>query len=542
MFVPRSSALALSFAVMASACGPSSVPAGASVAATPGAAATSVAPQLSDVQELTVAVPADGYRTDAKRNLPGQYPLNAGIYETLVNVSATYQLEPGLATKWEFRAPNTYRFSLRPNVKFHDGTPFTSKDVKATIDRMAGAGGGTVGVDERSAVIVDDLTIDITPKRTNLRAVEQFGHPAWSIHKAGSDVVARPVGTGPFRFVSYTKSEQFVVEAFADHWREKPTIKKITFRFMPDPNTRVLALQAGQVHIADVPRESAKTVTTGDLRLYTSRVGAYEAIYVNIRGADRSYDLGRDKAVREALAYAIDKQSAVQNVWQGNAEVLQTMVPPAILGSAASDVKGTQRDVNRAKQILEAAGWKAGADGIREKGGRKLSLTLVNGFPDPEIHKPLPEFLQAQLKEVGIDLKIVTVPDTAAYEKRLASGAQGDLWLEAGSQNDANPCFLPTLLFSSPQPGGTDQQNMYGNAFALGERFDSEIKRCNEATAVADVQKAAADAMKLLIDQEFVVIPIAGTLRLWGASAKLLDFVAHPSGLQQRWDKVKLAK
>src|SRR3989338_10028924 len=65
----------------------------------------------------------------------------------------TYQVEPGLATKWEFRAPNTYRFTLRPNVMFHDGTPFTAKDVKATIDRMAGAGGGTVAVDEKSAVI-----------------------------------------------------------------------------------------------------------------------------------------------------------------------------------------------------------------------------------------------------------------------------------------------------------------------------------------------------------------------------------------------------
>lgn len=519
---------------------PATAPGGASpAAASPAATAAS---QLADTQELIVGAAADGYRTDAKRNLPGQYPLNANIYETLVKVSSTYQVEPGLATKWEFRAPNTYRFTLRPNVKFHDGTPFTATDVKATIDRMAGAGGGTVGVSDQSAAIVDPMTIDITPKSTNLRALQQLVHPAWSIHKAGSDVLVKPVGTGPFKFVSYTKAEQLIVEANPDYWGDKPTVKKITFRFMPDPNTRVLALQAGQIHIADVPRESAKTVATGDLRLHTSAVGAYEAIYVNIRGGDAAFDLGRDKAVREALAYAIDKKAAVENVWQGNAEVLQTMIPPAILGSAAADVKGTDRDVSKAKQILDAAGWKPGADGIREKGGRKLSLTLVNGFPSPEIHKPLPEFMQAQLKEVGIDLKIVTVPDTAAYEALLAAGARGDLWLEAGSQNDANPCFLPTLLFSSPVPGGDEESNMYGNAFALGASFDTAITRCSEAADVAGVQSAAAAAMKVLIDQEFVVIPIAGTFRLWGASAKLLDFVAHPSGLQQRWDKVKLAR
>lgn len=538
----RPSAAALALILVAAACAPApaTAPGGASPAAT--AAATVAAQQLADRQEIVVAVGADQYRTDAKRNLPGTYPLNANIYDTLVTVSSTYQVEPGLATKWEFKAPNTYRFTLRPNVKFHDGTPFTSKDVKATIDRIVGAGGGTVGVDEKSAVIVDDLTIDITPKRTNLRALQQLVHPFWAIHKADSDVVNKPVGTGPFKFVSYTKADRFVVEANDDYWGGKPALRKITFRFMPDANTRVLALQAGEVQVTDVPRESAKTVATGDLRLYTSKVGAYEALYVNIRGADKAYDLGKDKAVREALAYAIDKKAAVENVWQGNAEVLQTMIPPGILGGAGSEVKGTNRDVAKAKKILDDAGWKPGADGIREKAGRKLSLTVVNGFPSPDTHKPLPEFMQAQLKEVGIDLKIVTVPDTAAYEKRLAAGAQGDLWLEAGSQNDANPCFLPDLLFASPVPGGDEESNMYGNAFALGAKFDTAIDGCRKASTVEEVQKAAAGAMKILVDDEFVVIPIAGTFRLWGASAKIIDFVSHPSGLQQRWDKVKLGK
>lgn len=520
------------FAVVAAACtpgGPSGAPAGQQV-------------QLADVQEVTVAVGRDDYRTDGKRNLTGMFPLNANIYETLVTLSPTYQVEPGLAEKWEFRAPNTYRFTLRSGVKFHDGTLLTAKDVKAVMDRMAGAGGGTVGVDEKSAVVIDDRTVDLTPKRTNLRALQQLVHPSWGIHKADADVVNKPVGTGPFKFVSYAKGESIVVEAFADYWGAKPTLKKITFRFIPDPNTRVLALQAGEVQVAtEIPRESAKTVATGDLRLVTSKPGAYEAIYVNIRGSG-DYATGKDKAVREAIAYAIDKKAVVENVWQNNAEISQTMIPPGILGDAASSVKGTTRDVNRAKKLLEDAGWKAGADGVRVKDGKRLSLEMVVGYPTPEIHKPLPEFAQAQLKEVGIELRIVTTPDTATYEKRLASGAQGHLWVEAGSQNDGNPCFLPELLFTSPEPGGDDEQNMYGNAFALGAKFDDAAKKCREATGVSDVQKAAADMMKVLIDDEFVVIPLAGTFRLYGASSKVLDLVAHPAGVHQRWDQVRVAK
>jgi len=503
-----------------------------------GGTAASPKVELAALQELTVAATADGYRNDAKRTNIGMYPLNTNIFETLVTLSPDYQVLPGLATKWELRAPNTYRFTLRTGVKFHDGSPFTAKDVVWSIQRIAKQGGGTVGVDDKSAVAVDDLTVDITPKRPNLRALQQLVHPSWSIAKADSDA-AKPMGTGPFKFVEYLKEQRIVVAANDEYWGGKPTLQKITFRFLPDANTRVLALQAGEVQISDIPKESAKTIT-GDFSVARSKVGAYEAIYVNIRGK-QGYDLGKDKAVREAIAYAIDKKVVVESVWQGNAEISQTMIPAGILGTEASRISGTNRDIAKAKKILDDAGWKAGTDGIREKNGRKLSLSMVVGYPNADVHKPMPEFAQAQFKEVGIDVKIVVTPDTASYEKRLANG-EGDLWVEAGSQNDANPCFLADLLFSSPEPGGDEEANMYGNAFAIGAAFDASIKRCREATATADVQKAATDAMKLLIDDQFVVVPLAGTYRIHGISSKVRDFVLHPAGIHQRWDSVKLNK
>ncbi|MEK7424535.1 MAG: ABC transporter substrate-binding protein, partial [Actinomycetota bacterium] len=444
-------AAGLAALLVAAACG---APAPSGTAASPGGtAAASAKVELAATQELAVAVGGDGYRNDAKRTNIGMYPLNANIFETLVTLSPDYQVLPGLATKWELRPPNTYRFTLRSGVKFHDGSPFTAKDVVWTMQRIAKQGGGTVGVDEKSAVAVDDLTVDITPKRQNLRALQQLVHTHWSIAKAESDT-AKPMGTGPFKFVEYLKGQRIVVAANDDYWGGKPTLRKITFRFLPDGNTRVLALQAGEVQISDIPKESAKTIT-GDFSVSRSKVGAYEAIYINVRGK-QGYDLGKDAAIRQAIAYAIDKKQVVESVWQGNAEVNQTMIPPAILGSEVSRITGTNRDVAKAKKILDDAGWKAGADGIREKNGRKLSLTMVVGFPTAEVHKPMPEFAQAQFKEVGMDVKIVTTPDTASYEARLAKG-EGDLWVEAGSQNDANPCFLPELLFSSPEPGGDEE-------------------------------------------------------------------------------------
>ena len=83
---------------------------------------------------------------------------------------------------------------------------------------------------------------------------------------------------------------------------------------------------------------------------------------------------------------------------------------------------------------------------------------------------------------------------------------------------------------------------MYGNAFAIGAAFDATIKRCNEAPTTAEVQKAAADSMKLLVDEQFVVVPLAGTYRISGISKKVLEFTVHPAGVHQRWDSIKLSK
>ncbi len=493
--------------------------------------------------ELIVGAGQDGYRADPpERANIGMYPVNTNIFESLVRLTPDYQVEPLLAESWEFVEPNTWRFKLRQGVTFHDGTPFTAEAVRWSMGRIAASGGGVLGVDENSTKVVDDFTVEITPTRPNRRLPQQLNHPNNSIVAPNSDPAQTRIGTGPFREVEYVKEDRYVVEAFDGYWGEKSKLSRITFRFIPDATTRVLALQSGEVDlIYEVPRESAQDLSSGgDLSLATSKVGAYEALYVNIHGA-APYDLGQDRAVREALTYAIDKDAIVSGVWQGNAEVSNTMIPPAILGAAAGTITGTTFDPDKARQVLDAAGWAPGGDGIREKAGRRLKLTMIVGYPNAEIHKPMPEFVQAQLADIGVEIEIVQTPDTATYEERLNTG-EGDLWAEAGSQNDGNPCFLPDLLFYSPEPGGDPESTAYGRAFAPGAAFDAHIDECRSAVSTEEVQEAAASAMKVLIDEEFVVIPLAGTYRLFGVSAKVEGFEAHPSGVNQRWGGVSVAE
>lgn len=487
--------------------------------------------------ELTIGYDADAYRIDPpERANVGYYPLNTNIFETLVRLTPEYQIEPLLAESWEFVEPNTYRFTLRQGVTFHDGTPFTAEAVLWSMGRIAQAGGGILLVDENSTKAIDDFTVEITPAQPNRRLLEQLNHPNESIVAPNTNPAEVRIGTGPFREIEYVPQDRYVVDAYDGYWGpDTPRVKRITFRFYPDPTTRVLALQSGEVDlVADTPPESAAQLEAeGQFRVITSPVGAYQALYVNIHGV-KPYDLGADPAVREALAAAINKEAIVAGVWQGYADPSTTMIPPAILGPAAANIQPVAADPARAAEILDAAGWASGANGVREKDGRPLKLTMIVGYPSAEDHRSMPEFVQAQLRDVGIEVEIVQTPDTATYETRLAAG-EGDLWAERGSQNDGNPCFLPDLLFSTPLPEGDPEAAMYGAAFAPGAAFDEFIGQCREATSIEEVQVAAAGAMQVVIADEFVVLPLAGTRQIYAVSEKVGDFAPHPSGINQRW-------
>lgn len=482
-----------------------------------------------DTRVLVVAVPADSYAGSSDGAL-ALYPVNTTVYEPLVRLGADYRVEPLLATQWELIPPNTWRFHLRQGVRFHDGTPFTAEAVRWTLERMARKGTGTLGIGPASTRVADDSTVDITPVVANRRLPEQLTHPNWSILAAGSDPASHPMGTGPFRFVEYRPNDHITVERFDGYWGVRATLDRLIFRFVPDPATRVLALRAGEVDIvSEFPRE----VT--DPRVVRSPVSGYETLYITLHGAP-PYDLGSELAVRRAVAASIDRAHISREVWRGAAEATPTVVPAAVLGAHASRVQGASYDPAKARAILDSAGWRVGGDGLRSRGARRLALTLVVGFPNPFIHRPMPELVQAALRTVGIDVRIVQLPDEAAWQARIKTG-EGDLWAEAGGQNDANPCFLAHLLFYS---GPRARPSGYARLFAPGPSLDRFVDACREAVVLDDVQRNAAAAEHVLVDETSVVVPLAATRRVWGVSERVRGFVPHPSTLSQRWETVSV--
>lgn len=492
-----------------------------------GAATTGA--KLSANQNLTIGWGKDEYVTSGPGSSTGQYPLNVGVYEPLVRLGTDYSVNPMLATRWEQSQGVTWTFHLRPGVKWHDGSPLTADDVKWTFDRQGQAQSGPTGLGGNSTSVIDAQTVQFKLTQTNYRFVESCVHPYLSILKKGTPPGPPGPGTGPFRWIDYIPQTHARVTRSKTYWGTAATPANLTFQFIPDDNTRALSLASGQLDVAaDVARPAVGTLKNrSDVSVMHAPTGAYTAFYVNI-GGKAPYDIGADPAVRLALETGIDREAFLSSVFSGLGTSAQTMVPPAVLGKYAGDVKGFSYDPTRAAASLEGAGWTQSGGGVRAKNGRSLQLVLVNGFPDATSNAGVSEFVQAELQKIGIGVTVKTEPDSDSYSAVVNSGA-GDLFVETGNQNDADPTFLPTGVFDSQIgfPG-------YG-IFAPGSSVDGLIAKALNSPSDDQARSYIAQAMHQIVDVSMVFIELAGVYRLFGVRSNIQGLVPHPSDVSQSW-------
>lgn len=461
---------------------------------------------------------------------------NANIYEPLVLLDENYQIKPLLATRWEYRGNNTWRFHLRQGVKFHNGVEFTSNAVKYTLEKaIRPSGRAILKIGQGAIRIVDRYTVDIVTSEPNMRVPEILAHPLNGMRVEGVEQGKTPVGTGPFRFVSYQRDKELVVEVNEDYWGNKPRVGKIIFKYIPDPNSRLLALQAGEVDVVkELPPEMlVQANSLPGVQLLAATQGPYVALSLLVNGQP-PHDLLKDKNLRQALAYALDRQAIIDRVWRGQADPNQTMIPASILGEERKLVKGFHYDPAYASKLLEQAGWLPSQDNIRQKNGRKLELVLISGFPSAAALKPLPEVIQQQLRQVGVAVKIIEVADDGLYYEQLQQG-KGDLWLERGNQNNGDPTFLPELLFHSRGY----QSITYNKPFWPGESFDQLVERARQTPDIKEAAALMARAMHVLIDQETTVIPIAALKNVYAAREGIKGLMPHPADVNTRWENIQ---
>lgn len=520
--VGRASRLSLLLAVgLATACRPEDKSSAASNAV------------ASEVQTLTVGALEDDFGLQLNRPRLGIYPLNTGICEPLMKLSNDLQAVPHLATRAEYLGDNTYRFTLRQGVLFHDGSPLDANAIKFTLDHAIRVKTQYSFLTSSSVRVINDSTVDVQPSIPNLRVVDQLVHPLYSAIAYGSNPVTRPVCTGAFRFVEYVPQSHITVERNDAYWGPKARLERITFRFYQDENTRALALRSGQVDaIFDVNRDMiADLEATPGMKIVASAPGSTILMYISTRGAP-PYTRMADSRVRRAVAMAIDRKVLVERVLGGYAALVNTVNPPSVMGKYAGTVHGVPYDPDSARRLLDEAGWKLREGQVRMKGPERLELVMI--MQPGNVDRAVGEYIQAQLAAVGIAVKIDQL-DPGAFSSRVNSGTF-DLDVEVPSQNDSNPAFLLSLRWYSSSTIAS------ARFMPAGARFDSLVTMALRSESRDSAQRHAAEAMQVLVHDEVAAIPLAGIFRIYAMTDKVMGFDAHPSRNNQWWNTVWLAK
>jgi len=339
------------------------------------------------------------------------------VYSSLVDIDPdTVQPVPSLATKWDISPDGkTYTFTLKPGIKWHDGQPFTADDVKFSYDAYMNGDTGTprAGIlNQRiaSVDVKDPLTVVFTLKDVIAPFITTNMYPIIAKHLFQS-VPAKeyrtaapsqsPVGTGPFRFKSYKQADNVTLVANPDFHLGAPALDTYIYKFVKDSTVLLQQLKTGEVDFAVVTPDNfdeAKKQTNFNTITYDTFSFTYY-------GYNLDRPVLQDAKVRQALLYALDRKTMVQKIKYGLSTVAVGTMPVA--SWAYQPDKITMKydyDPMKAMQLLDDAGWKPGADGIRVKDGKKLSFDLWT-YSGQKVNDQYVQVMQESWKAIGVDMR-----------------------------------------------------------------------------------------------------------------------------------------
>jgi peptide/nickel transport system substrate-binding protein len=456
------------------------------------------------------------------------------LYDTLVNLDFNMEtITPGLAESWRVSPDGkTYTFALKRGVKFHSGKPLTAQDVKWSLDRWrdpATASPTKNRVAEVEEVTArDDQTVVVRLKdRSNYFLFNMASGFASilnpeAVKKAGAGYGTLAVdGTGPFKFKEWVLRDRFVVERNPEYRWGPPMFKnagpakldRVVWRVIPEDATRLFELeQGGGVNVSRWIAFSELPRLKKDPKL---KVVEYKVGYVVYLGFNLNKEIVQDIRVRKAINHAVKKDDIVNEIFYGLGSPAQGPVSPIVAG-AWKDVGKAAYEYNpaKARALLDEAGWRPGPDGIRVKDGKRLKLPIhaIAGYGYPDTLT----LIQAQLKEVGVDVEQVLLEEAAIWG-RLAAGEHTVM---AMGNPHSNPDEVLMFYFHSrnrPTP------NRFGFA---DPKVDQLLDEGRTAADRKRWQEIYAEVQKRVVDSA-VWVPLWHPDRAMTMSAKVTGLRPH---------------
>lgn len=458
---------------------------------------------------------------------------------------ATGEFHPWLAASWSISDDGlTYSVTLQDGITFSNGDPLDAETVKLNFDQHA-LGDPALGIppdpfwgDYAGTDVVDDLHLDIRLTQpnagflqilSNYRASSILGKPYLALDLNGQGDLENWVGTGPFVVESVDGTTGVTITRRDDYdWAPEGSahdgpahLERVVFTTVPEPGTRVGALQSGEAHVArNIAPYDEETVVAGGGQIVAIPIqGQTNALTVQL-GADAPT---RELDVRLALQAATDRE-----------EINATVLSPSYPVPTSALVQGTplrgdsskhlEHDLEKAQRLLDDAGWVPGTDGVRVKDGERLAFEIWVA-PYYQVSQPVLELLQSQWKKAGIELDINSVSHTE-YESIRA--ARGDRWTFAqGQSSTADPSVLRATLAST-------RQNSTFNP--TPDTLLDELLEAQALTSDPQDRAAAVQAIEDHLFENAYQIPLYDETQVFGLAADVRGFATESTGRAWLYD------
>ncbi len=429
------------------------------------------------------------------------------MFESLLYYDENEELQPMLAEDWDYSEDGmTFTFYLREDVKFHDGTDFNAEAVKFNFDRILDP-----EVDSRhlptfepyldEVEVVDEYTV-----RFHLLEPwgDFLGQVTWSsmmqsptaIEEMGDDYANNPVGTGPFMFDEYEPDSHIDYVRFEDYWGGEPYLDGIRIRVIPEASTRVVELEAGTLDMAyGVEAKDVARLEDAGVIVEERSTATYQTLAVSLPDGPVA-----ERDVRRAVAHAIDRQTIIDEILDGAAEISRAGVP-SDSPYYSENVPELEYDPEKAKQLLEDAGWELD-NGIRYKDGEKLEMDILTS--DAEQRVLISEIMQEQLSRIGFDADVTTLEWGAYLDAMRAGDYHVSYWSLA---TYAHELGTGTMNLRSDAHWNVSGIYEHPELAEVSERIDEIVE---EVAVTVDVERRAEllEEFQMMVVEEVLFVPM----------------------------------
>ncbi|QTH40512.1 hypothetical protein J4772_23365 [Cohnella sp. LGH] len=444
------------------------------------------------------------------------------VFSGLVRLTEKLEPVPDLAEKWELPDPKTIVFTLRKDVAFHDGTPFTSADVKYTYDSIRDlefkAPNAKLYEAIDSVEATDDYTVKFTLKQPSaplLYYLDLGIVPKHIGEKNDGTLATNPIGTGPYKFVKWDKNSKLFFEVYDKYHDGVAKTKQMTYFVIPDNTTRVSALEAGDIDFVHSPLSPQDINRIKDNDKFT--VTQTEGLGYTYLSYNQKNQFLSDVKVRQAIAHLTNKQVISADIYQNMDKPAKSpLIPP--LFAHTDDIQGFDYDPEKAKALLAEAGWTdTNGDGMVDKDGKKLSIELSTYVEDSNRVQAL-EYLQNEFVKAGVDAKVVTTEAPTFLANLLAHKYDIAMF---GLLNIVDP---DKAVYNQWTTTGGNNYGEYSNP-----QVDELLEKGRTTSNLDERKQYYQEAAQMMVnDVAFDIVLYQGYIVMH--SNKLSGFTLHPKG------------